>query len=190
MIWIAAAAQLVVAQAAPDAPAEGEFKEIARVLLHPRCMNCHPAGDAPLQKDTSVPHAQNVSRRIEEVGMSCTTCHPAVQLPGPGMPPGAPHWHMPTREVPMVFEKKTAAELCEQLKDPARNGDRDLAEILHHVTEDGIVKWSFAPGDGRTKPHVSHAKFIQLVDAWIKKGAPCPPSEGTPVTKPEQEAAR
>src|SRR3954462_4932764 len=25
------------------------FTEIGRVLTHPRCMNCHPAGDHPLQ---------------------------------------------------------------------------------------------------------------------------------------------
>ena len=29
------------------------FMEIAQVLQSPRCMNCHPAGDAPLQTDES-----------------------------------------------------------------------------------------------------------------------------------------
>ena len=33
------------------------------VLQHPRCMNCHPLGDAPLQGDASAPHAQNVRCR-------------------------------------------------------------------------------------------------------------------------------
>ena len=33
-----------------------------KTLMSPRCMNCHPAGDAPLQTDVSRPHAMNISR--------------------------------------------------------------------------------------------------------------------------------
>ena len=27
------------------------FSEAARVMLHPRCANCHPSGDTPLQRE-------------------------------------------------------------------------------------------------------------------------------------------
>jgi hypothetical protein len=163
---------LVLAQAPA---AEGHsFDEVAKVLLHPRCMNCHPAGDRPLQKDTNSFHKQNVSRRLEQLGHSCTTCHPAQPLPGANMPPGAPHWHMPSARVPMVFEKRTPQQLCEQLKDPNANGNRTLEQIRHHMAEDAIVKWGFSPGEGRSMPHLSHEDFVKRVDAWLAAGAPCP----------------
>src|SRR5688572_11603649 len=38
------------------------FIKAYRVFMHPRCMNCHPVGDAPLQGDDSHIHAQNVTR--------------------------------------------------------------------------------------------------------------------------------
>src|SRR5258706_10489455 len=38
------------------------FLEAYKVFMHPRCMNCHPSGDAPLQGDDSHIHLQNVTR--------------------------------------------------------------------------------------------------------------------------------
>jgi len=38
------------------------FVEIGRVLTHPRCVNCHPAGDAPLAGDDSHLHQPPVVR--------------------------------------------------------------------------------------------------------------------------------
>ena len=32
------------------------FEEAGKVIQHPRCVNCHPAGDRPLQGDDSHPH--------------------------------------------------------------------------------------------------------------------------------------
>ena len=29
------------------------FQDVYEVLQHPRCLNCHPSGDAPLQTDAS-----------------------------------------------------------------------------------------------------------------------------------------
>jgi cytochrome c553 len=38
------------ATAQPDKAADGKqaFKTVHEAFLHPRCRNCHPAGDAPL----------------------------------------------------------------------------------------------------------------------------------------------
>jgi hypothetical protein len=152
------------------------FDDVARVLTHPRCMNCHPAGDRPLQKDTPVFHKQNVSRRLDQLGHACTTCHPAKAVPGADLPPGAPHWHMPSARVPMIFERRTPQQLCEQLKNPETNGNRTLAQLRTHLAEDAIVKWGFSPGEGRSVPPLSHADFVQRVDAWLAAGAPCPQS--------------
>src|SRR5690348_13972032 len=38
------------------------FNEIGKVLTHPRCMNCHPAGDHPLQGDDHHEHMPPVWR--------------------------------------------------------------------------------------------------------------------------------
>ena len=47
----------------PDAAASGQaFLQVYKVFTSPRCQNCHPAGDAPLQGDDSHVHMQNVKR--------------------------------------------------------------------------------------------------------------------------------
>jgi len=38
------------------------FGEMSKVLRHPRCMNCHPAGDRPTQTDVMRPHQPLVVR--------------------------------------------------------------------------------------------------------------------------------
>ena len=45
------------------------FIKAYSVLMHPRCMNCHPAGDAPLQGDDSHVHAMNVKRGPDGKGL-------------------------------------------------------------------------------------------------------------------------
>src|SRR6476646_10785327 len=46
------------------------FAEAAKVLTHPRCMNCHPASDRPLQGNDKHPHEPLVTRET-----TCITCH-------------------------------------------------------------------------------------------------------------------
>src|SRR5437773_1306089 len=38
------------------------FMQVYKVLMNPRCMNCHPAGDQPLQGDDNHIHTMNVQR--------------------------------------------------------------------------------------------------------------------------------
>src|ERR1044071_9671382 len=38
------------------------FTELGKVLMHPRCVNCHPAGDRPHQTDLGRPHQPPVWR--------------------------------------------------------------------------------------------------------------------------------
>ena len=84
------------AAARPDANAsQAAFLKVYKVLTSPRCQNCHPAGDAPLQGDDSHVHIQNVKRGADGHGvtaMRCDTCHQDRNLPGAHMPPGNPKW--------------------------------------------------------------------------------------------------
>jgi hypothetical protein len=156
------------------AQAQHSFTPIQQVLQHPRCMNCHPAGDAPLQTDQSRPHKMNIKRVFSQLGGSCQTCHQDTTMPGEHMPPGAAHWAMPPAATPMTFEGKSASQLCADVKDLSKNGNRSLADLRHHVEHDPLVVWGFNPGQGRTSPPLSHAAFLTAVDAWIAQGAPCP----------------
>ena len=167
--------------AAPSAPdpggARGAFLEAYRVFTHPRCINCHPAGDAPLQGDDGRPHGQNVTRGPDGKGrgpLKCANCHQEANLPGENMPPGNPGWHLPPPATPMVFESRSPGDLARQLKDPGRTGGRTLAQLLRHVEEDPLVLWGWDPGDGRTPPPLTHAEFVARMKEWIDKGADAP----------------
>ncbi|HKM90336.1 MAG TPA: hypothetical protein VJX29_06965 [Candidatus Acidoferrales bacterium] len=160
-----------------DAGARAAFAAAAPVFFHPRCLNCHPSGDLPLQGDDSHPHAQNVRRGPlgnGVYGMKCSACHQRENTPGPHMPPGAVIWRLPPPNMPMVIQGKTPRALCEQLKDPARNGGKTLQQIVEHVTSDKLVGWGWNPGDGRTLPPLSREEFARDIRVWVEKGAACP----------------
>jgi hypothetical protein len=156
------------------------FEAVRSVLQHPRCQNCHPFGDAPLQRDDGRVHGQNVRRGPEgkgAIGLSCSTCHMASNPPasyGPNQPPGAPHWMLPPPKTKMVFQGLTPAQLAKQLKDPAATGGRDLEALLDHVTHDPLVLWGWNPGVGREPPPIPHAEFVARFREWVAAGAPVP----------------
>jgi cytochrome c5 len=159
------------------AAAQAAFNRAWTVFVSPRCLNCHPSGDTPLQGDDSHVHIQDVKRGATGkgvYGMKCNTCHQAANLPGANMPPGNPHWHLPPAEMKMVIQGKTAGQFCRQLKDPAKNGDRTLAQIIDHVSSDDLVGWGWNPGDGRTLPPLSRPEFVAAMKAWVDNGAACP----------------
>jgi hypothetical protein len=68
------------------------FAEAARVLMHPRCVNCHPDGDTPHQGMAAQIHDPPVVRGPEDRGVpgnECTTCHQDRNQELPRVP-GAP----------------------------------------------------------------------------------------------------
>jgi hypothetical protein len=163
-----------------DTPGLAAFETVRQVLQHPRCQNCHPGGDAPLQGDDGHVHAQNVHRGKDgrgNVGEECTTCHGPANPPsayGAHIPPGSEKgWHMPAEDMKLVFAGVAPAALCEQIKDPARNGGKDMAALRAHL-DDPLVLWGWSPGFGRTPVSVPRAQFLAAWDAWARAGAPCP----------------
>jgi len=128
-----------------DTGARAAFAAVYKVLMHPRCMNCHPSGDSPLQGDDSHPHAQNVKRGEDGKGkyaLKCANCHQDTNLPGANIPPGNPTWHLPTKKMLLVFQGKSPRELADQLKDPERNGGKTLGQLVEHVSHDELVLWA------------------------------------------------
>lgn len=150
------------------------FVELGKVLTHPRCVNCHPAGDRPRQGDDGRPHEPPVWRGADGHGlpaMRCPICHQKANFE-PGRVPGHPEWHLAPRE--MAWEGKTLGEICAQIKDPARNGNRKVEDLIHHIGEDTLVGWAWAPGFGRQPAPGTQKQAGALVEAWAKSGAACP----------------
>ena len=162
------------AQVAASAEAWGV---IYGVLQHPRCLNCHPVGNAPLQGDDSHPHAQDVRRGADGTGvhgMRCDTCHQERNLDAPHLPPGAPHWHLPRPEMPLVFEGVGPRALAEQMRDPARNGGRTPEQLFEHMSSDALVLWGWDPGPGRAPVSTPHADLVIALRTWIDGGCAAP----------------
>jgi len=168
---------------APASKDEGlaAFETVRAVLQHPRCQNCHIPGDAPLQFDAGLVHAQNVLRGPDgngAPGLACATCHGTANPPasyGAHMPPGAPNWHLPPPGRKMVFIGLSSGELCRGLKDEHTNGGKNLGALLEHVDSDKLVLWGWSPGPGRDPVSIPHDAFVAKFKQWVAAGAPCAP---------------
>lgn len=158
----------------PYPPKEALFDPIASVVMHPRCLNCHQV-EAPRQTDAGIPHTQRVVRGADGHGsaaLQCATCH-QTKNSADGKVPGADHWHL--APITMKWEGMSKAEICEQMKDPARNGNRKTPEqVIEHMRVDPLVLWAWEPGAGRSTPVISHADFLKALQAWADVGMPCP----------------
>ena len=148
------------------------FEEMGKVIQHPRCVNCHPRGDRPLQGENGALHQPLVSRGdggMGSPGMRCTTCHGTENYAN--VPGHAPWFLAPAS---MAWEGETIGAICAQLKDPARNGGRSLEEIADHMANDGLVGYGWrAPAHLEPAPG-SQPAFGALARAWIDAGAHCP----------------
>jgi hypothetical protein len=155
------------------------FEEAARVLEHPRCLNCHPADRTPTQGDDLHPHNPSIRADSEghgPPGLPCNTCHQVQNTPTNATPiesiPGHAHWMLAPPS--MSWQGLTTAEICQQIKDPARNGNRTLAKIHEHLALDTLVGWAWSPGPGRQPAPGTQKAFGELIAAWIATGAACP----------------
>jgi hypothetical protein len=152
------------------------FAGVYKVLMSPRCMNCHPAGDVPLQGDDSHLHTMLPTRGKDGKGiyaMKCSNCHQATNAPGVHTPPGNPNWHLPPADMKMVFQGKTPRQLALQLVNPKENGHKDIAKLLEHVN-DTLVIAGWHPGEGRTLPPLPYEEFKKAWITWLETGAYAP----------------
>jgi len=153
------------------------FTAFVPVLRSPRCMNCHSPGDFPRQGDDGHPHTMNVRRGPTGFGVTsekCNTCHQDHNLAGEHLPPGAPGWRLPPAGMPMIWQGLTDTQICESIKDPKQNRNRNLNQLVEHLTEDKLVMWGWNPGEGRTPVPMAHDEFVAKVKQWQAAGAPCP----------------
>lgn len=158
-----------------------EWAKIYAVFSHPRCAGCHVADDRPRWSDahyggTRV-HAFNVQRGSDgsgfgNPGLRCMTCHFSSNSNELHGPPGAENWHL--APVEMAWFDESSAEICTQIKDPARNGGRSLQDVALHVRDDKLVAWGWAPGADREPAPGSAEETYVAIESWMAAGAPCP----------------
>src|SRR5450755_4072098 len=156
------------------------FTEAAKVITSPRCMNCHPAGDRPTQANDMHAHMPPVTRGDAGLGVpgnTCSACHTdhnftLEEHSSYRSIPGHPRWSVAPIE--MAWQGKSPGEICLQLKDPKRNGGRDLARLHEHAAGDDLIAWGWQPGAGRDPAPGTQKQFGELVQAWIDTGAQCP----------------
>lgn len=159
------------------------WQQIYSVMSHPRCINCHTAGDYPQQGDDRHSHLFNVVRGPEGKGVAalqCVTCHQSSNADSTGVP-GAQGWHL----APLSMRWQDANDkilpssaVCRTVTDRTKNGGLDGAGLVkHHQTE--LVKWAWQPGvrnDGtvRSVPPISYEQFMAATRNWVQAGMPCP----------------
>ena len=172
--FLVGAAALQASAAAPESPSAAAFREMAKVLASPRCMNCHTTVAWPTQGDDRHRHTFNVARGPDgggPPGMRCTTCHQEKNQSAMNIP-GAKNWRMAS--LTMGWTGLAPNALCKALLDPAKNGGRTGDKVIEHIKSDPLVLWAWAPGSNRKAPELAHAAFIAAAETWIKKGADCP----------------
>ncbi len=150
------------------------FEEAGKVIQHPRCLNCHPKTERPLQGDDMHLHEPLVKRGAGGMGMPamrCITCHGTANF-DPGRVPGHPRWLLAPEE--MAWVGRSLGQICRQLKDPNTNGGKSMEQMIEHMAHDSLVGWGWNPGEGRTPAPGTQQQFGELIQAWVETGAQCP----------------
>jgi mono/diheme cytochrome c family protein len=150
------------------------FTEAGKVIQHPRCINCHPVGERPLQGEQMQLHQPLVVRGPDDKGavaLRCSTCHGVANYEPAGVP-GHPLWHVAPRS--LAWQGLSLGQICSQLKDRRRNGNKSLAQIHEHMAKDTLVGWGWTPGGKRAPAPGTQERFGELIGAWIDTGADCP----------------
>ena len=158
------------------------------VASHPRCVNCHTGADnRPMWSGPSYgktrEHGMNVNAGISRIGaetMMCASCHTTLPEGDPdanSMPHAAPRVAMPWRLAPVeaAWFGKSSDYICNQLKDPARNGNRDIKAVAEHLGHDVILHWAWNPGGGREPAPHSLQILMDSLMKWSAAGTPCSP---------------
>ena len=163
----------------PQMRSRALFTEAAKVIMNPRCVNCHPATDHPLQGNDQHIHMPPAIRGDNGDGIGGNTCgachmernvtlHEAANYRSV---PGNPRWGL--APIGMAWEGKSVTEICTQLKDPSRSG-LDLTQLQEHFAKNDLIAWAWNPGLGRDPVPGTQERLGELIKTWIDTGAECP----------------
>lgn len=163
------------------------WERIHAVASHPRCANCHtdeanvPMWSGPSYGETR-PHGMHINAGDSRTGaetLPCGTCH--IERKGVNeVPHAAPHTGHVWQLAPVAFLwfGQTSEFICEQMRDPARNGGRDGAGLVEHILHDAeleaFITWGFDPGGGREPAPGTMQEHLDDMIVWTAGGMPCP----------------
>ena len=172
---------------APEAVSTEEglvaWARVYEVTSHPRCSNCHvgpsnvPMWSGPSYGRTRL-HGMNINAGESRIGAEavlCSTCHAFREDNANNLPHMAPQVAMNWQLAPVEAEwfGKTSEEVCNQLRDPDRNGGRTLKELIDHLGHDLILHWAWSPGGGREPAPYSLEEHMNDLMIWGTAGFPC-----------------
>ncbi|MEP1208847.1 MAG: hypothetical protein ABJM29_14130 [Rhizobiaceae bacterium] len=159
------------------------FERIYEVASHPRCSNCHvgesgiPMWSGPSYGETR-PHGMKIQAGESRIGaefLTCGTCHVKSTRPQI-IPHAAPrangHWQLAPAGA--GWFGKPSNWICEQLRDPARNGGMDYQKLANHAGHDAVLQWAWSPGPEREPAPYSVAEHTMDIHLWGAAGQPCP----------------
>ncbi len=162
------------------------WARVYEVASHPRCSNCHTGeSDRPMWSGPSYgktrPHGMNIRAGASRMGVetvACQTCHSTSEHTQ-DTNHAAPRVDMAWRLAPVEADwfGKSSHEICEQLRDPATNGDRTIMQLAEHLDHDLILHWAWNPGPGREAAPYSLQEHINDLLAWGAADTPCPEPE-------------
>ena len=174
---------------APVSPEQGlaAWARIYEVTSHPRCSNCHVGpSNTPMWSGPSYgpndgktrPHGMNINAGDSRIGAEyilCSTCHTTSDRSNDA-PHQAPRVAAVWQLAPVEAEwfGQSSDSICNQLRDPARNGGRSFAELADHLGHDVILHWAWSPGGAREPAPYSLPEHINDIRAWGAAGQPCP----------------
>lgn len=163
------------------------WQKFYEVASHPRCSNCHvgpdnvPVWSGPSYGETR-PHGMNVNAGESRMGAEavlCSTCHITLSAPdkSANLTPHAPPkvaglWRLAPAEA--EWFGKSSSYVCNQLRDPERNGDRTIREVAAHLDHDLILHWAWNPGGNREPAPHSLQETMDALMKWAAAGTPCP----------------
>lgn len=158
------------------------WSRIYEVASHPRCSNCHVGADnRPMWSGPSYgrtrPHGMNINAGDSRIGaefIACSTCH-VTTARGNDAANHAPRVAMEWQLAPVEAEwfGKSSEDVCNQLRDPERNGGRTYLDLASHLDHDLILHWAWNPGGNREPAPYSLQEHVNDVLAWGVAGMPC-----------------
>ncbi|WP_300035466.1 hypothetical protein [uncultured Roseobacter sp.] len=176
---------MALAQQVTVSPEDGlaAWDRIFEVVSHPRCSNCHtgpsdrPMWSGPSYGQTRV-HGMNVRAGESRIGaeyIPCRTCHVTAENARNETPHAAPQVADAWRLAPVEAHwfGQSSETICEQLRDPERNGDRTAEELAEHLDHDVILHWAWTPGGTREPAPYSLEIHIRDLRIWGNAGQPC-----------------
>ena len=163
------------------------WQKFYEVASHPRCTNCHAGPDnIPMWSGPSYgrtrPHGMNIDAGQSRIGAEtvvCSACHTVLKNPNPAAnaiphspPKVAAVWKL--APVSTAWFGKSSEFICNQVKDPQRNGKRSIRDVAVHLGHDKVLRWAWSPGGNRQPPPGSLQETMDDLMKWAAAGAPCP----------------